>query len=83
MRSNLSIISIVLISIGVISGYGGILFSGYMFVQTCEKYWVWAGSIVYAISWVPYGIGLLLISRKTFEKIRKRLKSFFDKDTTI
>lgn len=42
MSKNKSKLSIVLISIGLIVGYGGILFSGYMFVKTDNNYWVWS-----------------------------------------
>lgn len=74
MSKNKSKLSIVLISIGLIVGYGGILFSGYMFFKTDNNYWVWSGTI-------PYGVGLVLLSRGTLEKLRDKLKKVFHKES--
>ncbi len=81
MSKNKSILSIVLITIGLLVGYGGILMSGIMYVQTDNKIWIWSGTILYAVSWIPYGVGLILLSRGTLEKLRDRLKKVFHKES--
>ncbi len=77
MSTNRSKLSVVLIVIGLILGYPGIFLTGYLYIKTGNTDWIWIGSVLYAVSWIPYGLGLVMLGEREYGNLRKNWRNLF------
>ncbi|MBC8215437.1 MAG: hypothetical protein ISS10_02425 [Candidatus Marinimicrobia bacterium] len=77
MSKNRSKLSVVLIVIGLILGYPGIFLTGYLYIKTGNTDWIWIGSVLYAVSWIPYGLGLVMLGGRAYGNLQKKWTNMF------
>ena len=60
--------------ISCIIGYGGFGVSVLLYLWINNKVWLWAGAVIYGLSWILFGLGFFISGREGLVIIKNKLK---------